>query len=341
MRPITLAELHGQERCSVEEVVSVGIMLARQLLTSDVHLGHADPTLLLLGSDGVRVLDAQRKALGRRGQVPQTRAAAWLSPELVQGKPLDVRTSVFSTAAMVVGLLVGRSPWQRENVFETLRAIMRGEWSRPLAELRRDVPLELMQLLASATASEPEQRPATLRLLSTHLAPFAPEGHDITWAKLVKRLLTDQSPTTVPHGDEARLVHADELEEQALDLEARWVRLEVHVARALGAERVTLQQTLSALSVELGPERVAQYSRAAIDACPMVVGGRCPGQWDALEPVEGVRRTCHECGTTVVHVLDVQRAQDVVYEGGTVAIDVAAERTTNDLDVPDDVLMRT
>ena len=45
-----------------------------------------------------------------------------------------------------------------------------------------------------------------------------------------------------PDADEVRLVRADELEEQGLDLEARWVRLECHVARAAGPERSTLQQ---------------------------------------------------------------------------------------------------
>lgn len=341
MRAIALSELHGRQPFAIDEAVSVGVVLARQLIASAVHLGHADPTLLLLGADGLRVLDAQRKALGRRGHLPNARAAAWLSPELIQGNPLDVRTSVFSVALMVVGLLVGRSPWERENVFETLRAVMQNEWSKPLGELRRDVPVQLMALLASATARTPAQRPIGLQQLSTQLTSFAPEGPDVTWAKLVKRVLTDAHSEAVLDTDEGRLVRADELEEQGLDLEARWVRLECHVARAFGPERTTLQQTLGVLSAELGPERVAGLSRASIDACPMVVGGRCPARWDALEPVEGVRRTCHECGTGVVHVLDVQRAQDVVYDGGTVAIDAAAERSPNDLAIPDEVMMRT
>lgn len=340
MLPIALSELHGPQRLALEEAVTVGVVLAGQLRTSGVDLGHGDPALLRLGNDGVRVLDAQRKALGRRGQLPLPRAAAWLSPELIQGQPLDARTSVFSVGAVVVGLLTGQSPWERENVFETLRAIMQNEWSRPLAQLRSDVPVTLQALLASATARSPEQRPS-LQQLGAQLAPFAPAGTDVTWARLVKRLLTGEHSAPTPDTDEGRLVRADELEEQGLDLEARWVRLECHVTRAFEPERSTLRQTLGLVSAELGPARVAERSRADIEACPLVTGGRCPGRWDALAPGEGVRRTCHECGTDVVHVLDVQGAQDVVFDGGTVAIDVAAERSPNDLAIPDEVMMRT
>jgi hypothetical protein len=206
------------------------------------------------------------------------------------------------------------------SVIETLRAVMQNEWSEPLSELRSDVPAQLMALLASATARTPARRPTTLQQLSKRLASFAPEGPEVTWAKLVKRVLTDANPVVVLDTDEARLVRADELEERGLDLEARWVRLECDVARAFGPKRTTLQQTLRRLSAELGSERAAELSRASIDACPMVIGGHCPGRWDALEPTEGVRRTCHECGAKVVHVLDVQRAQEVVYDGGRVVM---------------------
>ncbi|MBM4782769.1 MAG: hypothetical protein GQE15_34260 [Archangiaceae bacterium] len=339
MPSLALAELHG--RVVVEEAVAAGAVLAKQLMTTGVHLGHADPTLLRLGSDGLRVLDAQRKALGRRGHLPQVSAASWLSPELVQGLTPDVRTSVFSVGAMVVGLLVGRSPWERENVFETLRAVMQNEWSTPLGQLRSGLPVQLIVLLLSATARAPEQRPSDLQHLGTRLAAFAPEGVERTWEKLVTRLLMPEPSAVEPDSDEVRLVRADELEEQGHDLEARWVRLECHVARSFGPDRAPLQQTLGVLSAELGPERVADLSRAPIDACPMVVGGRCPGRWNALEPLTGVRRTCHECGTSVVHVLDVQRAQEVVSDGGTVAIDVSAERAADDLAIPDEVMMRT
>ena len=341
LRPKALAELHEGRRFGVEEAVAVGLVLARQLLGTGVHLGHADPTLILLGAEGLRVLDAQRKALGRRGPLPQARAAAWLSPELIQGTPLDVRTSVFSVALTVVGLLIGRSPWQRESVFETLRAVLHNEWQQTLGAQRPDLPLQLILLLLSATSRSPGERPEGLQQLGKRLGPWAPSGPDAVWSKLVKAMLSEAVSRPDPDTDEGRLVRADELEEQGFDLEARWVRLECHVARAAGPERSTLQQTLGAVSAELGNERVAELSRATIDACPMVVGGQCPGQWDLLERAPGVRRTCHECGTSVTHVLDVQRGQDVVYDGGTVAIDVAADRAPGDLAIPDEVMMRT
>lgn len=335
LRPMALAELHRRRRLEIEEAVAVGLVLARQLRGAGVHLGHADPTLMLIGPDGLRVLDAERRTLGRRGQIPQASAAAWLAPDLLQGQQLGARTDVWCIAVTVVGLLIGRSPWQRDDAFATLRAVLHNDWQHPLPALRPDLPPQLVTLLLSALSRDAGQRPEELTF-SSALALWVPSGPEAVWSTLVTQTLSETVSRPAPDSNEARLVRADELEEQGFDLEARWVRLECHVAQATGVERQALQQTLGTVSAALGPERVAAVSRASIEACPMVVGGRCPGRWDLLEPVEGVRRTCHECGTSVTHVLDVLRAQDVVFDGGTVAIDLAAARTPEDLALPPD-----
>lgn len=336
-RPVTLAELLGARHFTVAEAATLGLVLLRQLAASGVHLGHADPELFVLGSDGFRVIDREQRQLAEPG-LPTARSASWFAPEFARGLALDGRTDVYVVALTVIGGLCRRSPFLREDLLKTLLAAAHGDWSSPLRLLRAELPVGLVDVLMRAADADPLARPSALEL-ERRLASFVPSGPGATWSSLARR--DDHQHATVPDSDEARLVRADELEEQGAHDDARWVRLECHLARASGKERAALKTTLGSLGAAIGPARVAAVSRAPIERCPVVVGGACPGSWDRLEVASGTKRTCHECGCTVTHVLDVPGAQTVVFDGGTVAIDVAAERTHSDLDIPDSVMNRT
>ncbi|MDP3500087.1 MAG: hypothetical protein Q8S33_07140 [Myxococcales bacterium] len=336
---MTLAEFIAKHRFTVSEAVTVGLVLSRQLAASDRRFGHADPELFVLGADGFRVIDREQRQLARRG-LPSNRAAAWFTPELIRGTTLAEQADVFCVALTVIGALCGRSPFLRDDLLKTLTAAMRGEWSRPLTTLRSGLPTELVEVLRRAADPDPLARPVPLEL-ERRLAAFMRSEPAEAWSALVKLAGVELDARPVPDTEEARLVHADALEEQGLHDEARWVRLECHLMRASGEERAALQSTLQGLGAALGPDRLASLSRALIERCPLVLGASCPGSWERLEPAAGTRRRCHECGCTVEHVTEVGRAQPIVYDGGTVAIDVAAARTPGDLAIPDHVMERT
>src|SRR5581483_5172165 len=62
---------------------------------------------------------------------------AYMSPEQAQGKPLDVRSDVFSLGVVLYEMFSGRRPFAGESQLETLMAIVRDS-PRPILEARPD-----------------------------------------------------------------------------------------------------------------------------------------------------------------------------------------------------------
>jgi serine/threonine protein kinase len=91
----------------------------------------------------------------RVGQIIGT--LAYMSPEQVQGRPVDARTDVFSFGVLLYEMLSGQRPFVGESNLDTVTAILRDD-PAPLDELRHDVPVDLQQILARSLAKEPEDR---------------------------------------------------------------------------------------------------------------------------------------------------------------------------------------
>ena len=91
----------------------------------------------------------------RAGQVVGT--LAYMSPEQVQGRPVDARTDVFSFGVLLYEMLSGQRPFAGESNLDTATAILRDD-PAPLDGLRRDVPPELQAILDRSLAKEPRER---------------------------------------------------------------------------------------------------------------------------------------------------------------------------------------
>ncbi len=94
---------------------------------------------------------------------------AFMSPEQAVGKEVDVRSDLFSVGTVFYTLLVGKNPFARGEVLETLRAVC---FDAPpsIAEARPDVPPELAAFLDRLLAKEPERRPANAKRALGELA---------------------------------------------------------------------------------------------------------------------------------------------------------------------------
>jgi predicted Ser/Thr protein kinase len=91
----------------------------------------------------------------RAGQIVGT--LAYMSPEQVQGRPVDARTDIFSFGVLLYEMLSGKRPFAGESNLDTVTAILRDD-PAPLDELRHDVPADLATILARCLAKEPNDR---------------------------------------------------------------------------------------------------------------------------------------------------------------------------------------
>ncbi len=172
--PPNLAMRARAERFSVEDVLRTGIQLASAVETAHrAHITHRDikPANVLVSAYGAPGLTdfgiAGRGA--REGDVePEATddvgvSVPWAPPEVLYGQSNgDERSDVYSLAATLWQLLVGRSPFEVPGGDNSAYALMpRIRSTAPPATGRQDVPAGLERLLSQAMAKDPAHRPAS------------------------------------------------------------------------------------------------------------------------------------------------------------------------------------
>ncbi|MDP9021048.1 MAG: protein kinase, partial [Actinomycetota bacterium] len=119
------------------------------------------------------------------GQVVGT--AKYLSPEQVQGAPLDARSDVYALGIVLYEMLCGRPPFAGDNATTTAVARLTSEPLRP-RQVRAGVPRALEDIVLRAMARQPDDRYASagdLRaaLLAVDLRRVEPDGDDTRLAE--------------------------------------------------------------------------------------------------------------------------------------------------------------
>jgi len=82
---------------------------------------------------------------------------AYMSPEQAQGKSLDHRTDIWSLGVVLYEMFSGSLPFQGNNEASVLYSVVHEE-PRPLKEIKKDIPLQLQQVIARALRKKPESR---------------------------------------------------------------------------------------------------------------------------------------------------------------------------------------
>ncbi|MDP9177421.1 MAG: serine/threonine protein kinase [Gemmatimonadota bacterium] len=137
-------------------------------------------TYALVTDFGVaKALNASMPAAG----VTQTGTAigtpAYMAPEQLAGDPTaDHRIDIYALGLLAYELLNGRSPFAATTPAKVLVAVL-SEDPKPLVEVRPDVPRSLSALVMRCLSKEPDERPATARMLLDSLDAFSTASGEI------------------------------------------------------------------------------------------------------------------------------------------------------------------
>lgn len=134
-------------------------ILHRDVKPSNVLLADGEEVSVRLLDFGLARM-AEAETLTEQGDVPGT--LAYISPERLAGENAGTAADVWAVGVMLWEALAGRHPFWQGSMLDTARAIEHGAAS--LAELRPDLPKELLRVVDRALSLDPARRPSAAEL---------------------------------------------------------------------------------------------------------------------------------------------------------------------------------
>jgi eukaryotic-like serine/threonine-protein kinase len=136
--------------------ITIAEALAAAHSSGMVH-GNLNPRNIYLTSDEcIKILDfgLARFITPRVGCIMNS--VPYLSPQ-VAGDDADIRSDIFALGCILYEMISGRSAFARPSVFETVSAVLKKE-PQKLSELKKDVPLELDDIISHCLDKKPGVR---------------------------------------------------------------------------------------------------------------------------------------------------------------------------------------
>lgn len=148
-------------------IAQVGSALQQSSELGVVHRDIKPENILITRRGDVKVTDfGLSRHFKKDSNLTDSRIAMgtplYMSPEQVEGKPVDHRSDIYSFGVTCYHLFAGRPPFKGESPFEVALQHVNKE-PTPLAEVRPDLPADLCGLVHKMMAKRPEARYQTGR----------------------------------------------------------------------------------------------------------------------------------------------------------------------------------
>jgi len=194
----TLREVLAGGPTPVQRVIQIAAQVADGLAKAhEAGIVHRDlkPDNVMITADGlVKILDFGLAKLVARSDEEllnmstmvgyQTRpgmmmgTVGYMSPEQVNGLPVDAHSDQFSFGVLLYEMLTGKRAFSGTTEVTSMLAILQRE-PEPIASLNRDVPAPLCWLVERCLAKEPEKRYVSTRELAQELKTLKERYSDV------------------------------------------------------------------------------------------------------------------------------------------------------------------
>ena len=173
----------------VETLLGLGSQIADALAAAhDKDVVHRDlkPANVMVNAEGrVKVLDfglaklaesdaddAETQLLTQAGMVLGT--VPYMSPEQVQGQPVDPRSDIFSLGVLLYEMATGQRPFRGDSPASVISAVLSHQ-PPPVTELKVDLPNHLGRIVRRCLEKKPERRYQSAREVQLELEELQKE----------------------------------------------------------------------------------------------------------------------------------------------------------------------
>lgn len=177
----TRKRLGVEHACHITSSVLAGLSYAHRKKDrgQDLKIVHRDisPQNVLISYEGeVKIVDfgiAKAATQSRETKVGLLKGKiSYMSPEQARGKPLDMRSDIFSTGIVLYEMLTGKKLFQGDTDLNSLEKVREAKVEPLPTELNKSIPKELEDITLRALALEPADRYQTASEMDEAIQSF-------------------------------------------------------------------------------------------------------------------------------------------------------------------------